>query len=98
MLPFFTLVFLGFNVFGQNLSTEFSLPLAGNAYSSFHLDGDQTITNEGISNWTNPEEYFTVYFRISKPGVVRISLDEPLSIDGKSVLEFGIKNKSKKKI
>ena len=96
MLPFFTLVFLGFNVFGQNLSTEFSLPLAGNAYSSFHLDGDQTITNEGISNWTNPEEYFTVYFRISKPGVVRISLDEPLSIDGKSVLEFGIKNKSKK--
>jgi hypothetical protein len=95
-IPFFTLVLLGFNLFGQNLSTEFSLPLAGNAYSSFHLDGNQTITNEGISNWTNPEEYFTVYFRVSKPGMVRISIDEPLSIDGKSVLEFGIKKKSKR--
>lgn len=95
-IPFFSLVLLGFNLFAQNLSTEFSLPLAGNAFSSFHLDGSQTITNEGISNWTNPEECFTVYFRVSKPGMVRISIDEPFSIDGKSVLEFGIKNKTKR--
>lgn len=92
----FTLVLLGSNLLAQEASNEFSLPLAGNAYSSFHLDGNRTITNNGIENWTNPEEYFTVYFRVSKPGVVRISINEPVSITGKSVLEFGINNEFKR--
>lgn len=92
----FTLVLLGSNLLAQEASNEFSLPLAGNAYSSFHLDGNRTITNNGIENWTNPKEYFTVYFRVSKPGVVRISINEPVSITGKSVLEFGINNEFKR--
>lgn len=96
IIPFFTLALLSSNLFAQEASTEFSLPLAGNAFSSFHLDGNKTITNDGIENWTNPQEYFTVYFRVSKPGVVRISINEPVSIVGKSVLEFGINNELKK--
>jgi hypothetical protein len=93
---FFMLVHLSSNLFAQEESNEFSLPLAGNAFSSFHLDGNRTITNNGIENWTNPEEYFTVYFRVSKPGLVRISINEPVSITGKSVLEFGINNEFKR--
>jgi hypothetical protein len=93
---FFVLVLLGSNLLAQSVSTELSLPLAGNAFSSFHLDGNETITNNGITNWTNPQEYFTVYFRISKPGMVRISINEAVSIAGESVLEFGINNEFKK--
>jgi hypothetical protein len=96
IIPFFTLILLSSNVFAQEVSTEFSLPLAGNAFSSFHLDGSKTITNDGIENWTNPQEYFTVYFRVSKPGSVQISINEPFSIVGKSVLEFGINNELKR--
>ncbi|SEA92730.1 protein of unknown function [Flavobacterium gillisiae] len=59
---------------GQNSKKEFHLLLGGNAYSYKHLEG-KTITNNGIENWTNPEEYFTAYFRISKPGIFKISLE-----------------------
>jgi hypothetical protein len=94
---YFSLVaLLSSNLFAQDASTQFSLPLAGNAFSSFHLDGNKTITNDGIENWTNPQEYFMVYFRVSKLGVLKISIDEPVSIVGKSVLEFGINNELKK--
>jgi hypothetical protein len=96
IISFFTLILLSSNLLAQDASTEFFLPLAGNAFSSFHLDGNRTITNDGIANWTNPEEYFTVYFRVSKPGLVRISINEPVSITGKSVLEFGINNDLKR--
>lgn len=95
-ITFITLILLGANLFAQDSSAEFILPLAGNAFSSFHIDGGETITNDGIENWTNPQEYFTVYFRVSKPGLVRISINEPIKIIGKSVLEFGINNVSKR--
>lgn len=96
IIPFFTLIILSSNLFAQELSTEFSLPLAGNAFSSFHLDGSKTITNDGIESWTNPQEYFTVYFKVSKPGSLQILINEPFSIVGKSVLEFGINNELKR--
>ena len=96
IIPFFTLIILSSNLFAQELSTEFSLPIAGNAFSSFHLDGSKTITNDGIENWTNPQEYFTVYFKVSKPGSLKILINEPFSIVGKSVLEFGINNELKR--
>jgi hypothetical protein len=66
----------------QGEPTEFSLPLAANPFSSFHLDGTETIAKDGITNWTNPQEYFTVYFKVSKPGVVRISINEAVLQNG----------------
>ena len=93
---FFILVLLGSNLFGQDALTGLSLPLAGNAFSSFHLEGKETISKNGIENWINSKEYFTVYFRVSKPGIVRISIPKPVSIVGESVLEFGIANTLKK--
>jgi hypothetical protein len=77
--------------------TEFSLPLGGNAFSSIPLGEVETITKNGIENWTNTEEYFTAYFRISEPGVFQFSIDnESLAILGKSTLEFTINNESKR--
>lgn len=76
--------------------TKISLPLGGNAYSSKHLEANPTITDNGIENWTNSDEYFTVYFRVSKAGTFQISVDESVIIKGKSELEFTINNESKK--
>ncbi|PWS32964.1 DUF3472 domain-containing protein [Pedobacter paludis] len=92
-LFFILFLFVGFISFGQ---TSISLPLAGNAYSSMHVDGSRTITNLGIANWKNPNEFFTVYFRVTKPGSVEISIIDKPVIDGKSTLEFSINNQSKK--
>lgn len=80
----------------ENPKTTISLPLAGNAYSSTHIDGSKTITDNGIENWTNNNEFFTVYFRVSKPGTFQITVEESVKVFGKSELEFSIQNESKK--
>lgn len=80
----------------QNSKTEFSLPFGGNAFSSLHHEDNPTITDKGIENWSNPNEYFTAYFRISKPGTFTISTEESVAVSGKAVVEFIIKNVSKK--
>src|SRR6187402_3438206 len=80
----------------ENPKTNISLPLAGNAFSSKHLDGNNTITDNGIENWTDSNEYFTAYFRIAKAGTFQIIVEESVEVDGKSELEFSINNESKK--
>jgi hypothetical protein len=80
----------------KNPETEISLPLAGNAFSSKHIDGSTTITDNGIENWTDSSEYFTAYFRVSKPGTFQITVEESVEVFGKSELEFSINNESKK--
>jgi hypothetical protein len=93
---FFIFSFLSLNLLAQDSLAEFTIPLGGNAFSSFHHQGNNTISNNGIENWTNPKEYFTVYFRVSKPGLIRISLKDPFAFSGNSVLEFDIKNEIKR--
>lgn len=82
---------LGLKSHAQNV-TAVSLPLAGNAYSSLHQDAARTLSNSGIVNWSNPKEYFTAYFRVSKPGTVVISLGDKTISEGQSTLEFSINN------
>lgn len=86
---------IGLKSQAQN-SAAISLPLAGNAYSSLHEDSERTLSNKGIVNWSNPKEYFTAYFRVSKPGTVVISLGEKPTLEGQSTLEFSINNQPKK--
>ena len=74
---------------------QISLPLAGNAYSSMHLDS-RTITDNGIENWTDSKEYFTAYFRVSNPGTFQVTIEESVVISGKSELEFSINKESKR--
>ncbi|KAF2329334.1 DUF3472 domain-containing protein [Flavobacterium nitrogenifigens] len=76
--------------------TKISLPLAGNAFSSEHIDGSNTITDNGIENWTNPNEFFTLYFKISKPGIFQFTVEESVEVFGKSEVEFSINSESKK--
>jgi len=80
----------------ESPKTEISLPLAGNAFSSKHVDGSNTITDKGIENWTDSSEYFTAYFRVSKEGTFQITVEESVEVFGKSELEFSINNESKK--
>jgi hypothetical protein len=93
---FFILILLHTNVSGQVSKNEINLPLGGNAFSSLPVEESNTITDNGIENWTNPKEKFTVYFKVSKPGLIKIVLNEAITIQGKSVLEFGINNAFKK--
>jgi hypothetical protein len=86
---------MGLKSHAQN-ATAISLPLGGNAYSSLHQDSERTLSNRGIVNWSNPKEYFTAYFRVSKPGTITVSLSDKPIVDGQSVLEFAINNQSKK--
>jgi hypothetical protein len=74
---------------------QISLPLAGNAYSSMHLES-RTITDNGIENWTDSKEYFTAYFRVSNPGTFQVTIEESVVILGKSELEFSINKESKR--
>ena len=83
------------NLILQNPKTEISLPLAGNAYSSKHLESE-TITDNGIENWTDSNETFTAYFRIFKPGTFQISVEESVEVSGKAEVEFSIGNEIKK--
>ncbi|WP_432222028.1 DUF3472 domain-containing protein [Flavobacterium sp. TMP13] len=76
-------------------TTKISVPLAGNAYSSKHIDGNRTITDNGVENWSNPDEYFTLYFRVSKPGIFQIALEDYTLNTGTAELEFTINKKSK---
>ncbi len=81
----------------SKMTIEFSLPLGGNTFSSIPHGEVETITKKGIEKWTNSEEYFTAYFRISEPGVFEFSIDkESLVVLGKSTLEFTINNESKR--
>ena len=93
---FFSAILVSVVSSAQNSKIELSLPLGGNAFSSLHLEENPTITNNGIENWTNPKEYFTAYFRISKPGTFTISTDESVVVSGKSVVEFTINDVAKR--
>ncbi|WPO77275.1 DUF3472 domain-containing protein [Flavobacterium sp. KACC 22761] len=93
---FFVFVLVSFSNEKKEAETTISIPLAGNAFSSKHIDGSNTITDNGIENWTNPNEVFTLYFKISKPGTFQIFVEESVEVFGKSEVEFSINNESKK--
>ncbi|WP_231507352.1 MULTISPECIES: DUF3472 domain-containing protein [unclassified Flavobacterium] len=80
----------------SKMISEISLPLGGNAFSSTPFAEVETITKNGIEYWTNSEEYFTAYFRISEPGVFEFSINkDSLVVLGKATLEFTINDESK---
>ena len=92
---FLAFVLVSFSdVDGADIS--FSLPLGGNAFSSKHIEESNTITDNGIENWTDSSEFFTAYFRISKGGTFQITVENSVEVFGKSELEFSINNESKK--
>ena len=54
---------------------KISIPLGGNAWSNH--PGDSTggkITNNGVASWTDPNTSFSVWFRVSHPGKIDLSL------------------------
>jgi hypothetical protein len=96
VFSFFSAILVSLVSTAQNSKIQQLLPLGGNAFSSLHFEENATITNNGIENWTDSKEYFTAYFRISKPGTFTIATDESVAVSGKSVVEFIINNVSKR--
>ena len=74
----FILTSLACSVKAENPSSSFQnsteIPLGGNTYQSFGNKLEK-INEEGISNWSENETEFSIYFRSSASKEVEISLD-----------------------
>lgn len=56
-------------------SKSISIPAAGNSWLINDLmRSDEVITTEGITNWSNAVSVIRTYFRIEKPGELKIAL------------------------
>lgn len=53
-----------------------TVPFGGNAFSTIKADRSAKIDANGISNWRNANEFFTVYVRATKTGQLNITLDD----------------------
>jgi len=96
LLSLIVLGALSLHVQAQN-QTGIIFPLGGNAYSSNQIEdrgNSRTITNKGITNWTNSTEFITAFVRVAKPGTLSISMDGKVSIEGQATLGFTINNKT----
>ncbi len=76
-------------------SQQLEIPLGGNAYSSQPYARGSRISTKGIRNWTNPNEYFTVYFRLPKSGNIQLGLNG-LNVKAEAALNIGVGGKYKK--
>ncbi len=66
------------------------LPLEGNTWAQPVAGGSKTITNAGITGWTDKQTQFETYLRINQPGSIKINLKA--KADGKSRLQLSINN------
>lgn len=64
------------------------LPLGGNTWAQNIPARTKIITNNGIENWTNAQVSFNTYFRVDKPGSIKIKLKA--KTDGQSDLQLEI--------
>lgn len=57
-----------------------TVPLGGNAFLTTVPSGAaETISDTGLSNWTNPATICSVYFRVASPGQVTVGLNALLA-------------------
>jgi hypothetical protein len=56
----------------QNAPGSFLIPLGGNTWSNRSEGG--SVTNDGITGWTDPQTSFTLYFRVTQPGSLHLWL------------------------
>lgn len=81
-------------VFGQSASQ--TIPIDGNTWQTTgKVQRAQTVTKEGLKNWSNPEASFKTFFRTTTPGTVKLWINGEVA-QGKSTLEVTIAGKSKK--
>ncbi len=68
------------------------VPVGGNTWSA--VKSSRTLSNKGITNWNNNEEYFTTYVRTNTTGSLTISV-KGNSPQGSSVISVSINGVSK---
>lgn len=81
--------------FSSTDTVKQTIPLGGNSWVTVKANnGNEKVTNEGWSNWENTEAVFSTYFKVDKPGTLRIYavLNVP---DGESLIQCSINNISK---
>lgn len=69
------------------------VPLGGNTFAN--NTKENTITKNGIENWTDKNTSFKVYVYFSKKGNLSVSLKDATKIVGENVLSFSINNQVK---
>ncbi len=71
------------------------VPLGGNTWvvnNSFK--GGQLISDKGITNWSNPEDKFRVYFKLPVAGTINVGLNAVVQ-EGASLLKCTLNGQSK---
>ncbi|MDR2562199.1 MAG: DUF3472 domain-containing protein [Holophagales bacterium] len=69
------------------------IPLGGNAYARSDSASDgRLVAQNGISRWTDPEKKFDIYFRVNKPGNIKLALE--LDAENDSEIRVSAFNKS----
>ena len=73
-LVFSLTMIMAINSFAQNVAV-LNVPLYGNAYSYPKvLDNESILSKEGLLGWSNPNRMTKVFFYITKPTNVTLSL------------------------
>lgn len=66
-------------------ASSYSVPLGGNGYITTLASGaSETITSNGLANWTNASSIASVYFRLALTGTLNVSIRAKVAPSGTS--------------
>lgn len=89
----FTPVFSGHKMTSADTAIA-SVPLGGNAWVSKTVAGGmEKIGDNGLSGWTSAQAVISIYFRVEKPGNMRLALKMKVP-DGRSIFRISVAEKS----
>ncbi|HUM51013.1 MAG TPA: DUF5077 domain-containing protein [Chitinophagales bacterium] len=72
------------------ISTGLSIPLAGNAFiTTAATNGTESITSNGLENWTSPTAVISTFFRIGVTGLLDVKINAKVN-SGSSTIKVTI--------
>lgn len=63
------------NMSDQLIDKEVSIPLSNNAFVTHQAkDGRESVSNNGLTNWTNPMSIYSAFFRVANVGELKLKI------------------------
>lgn len=79
----------------DNDSTTIKIPIGGNTWIvNEKISSEGIITDDGITNWTNPKTKFRIYFKLPNSGKLKVYCNLKVN-DGRSKIKFSLNGESK---
>ncbi|QEG00382.1 hypothetical protein Mal15_44520 [Stieleria maiorica] len=73
------------NQSGPSRAADWTVPVAGNAYQTANHSGGRGLRRGGTLGLSNPEDVYSVFFRVDRPAVMKIAV-QARAADGASTL------------